>query len=81
MRARCRHRDTLLALLALGGVMTPAPAAAQATPISELWREWATLEETWRAERAERERLRRRLERLREARGSETPRGVTEERR
>lgn len=43
-------------------------AAAQSSPVSELWRQWAVLEQQWKAERAEVARDRARLEARRKAR-------------
>lgn len=42
-------------------VLAPAAAQAQSSPVSELWREWAVLEQQWRAEKAEVEADHRRL--------------------
>lgn len=42
-------------------------ARAQSSPVSELWRQWAVIEEAWRAERVEVEADRRRLRERAEA--------------
>lgn len=50
-------------------------ARAQSSPVSELWRQWAVLEQQWKAERAEVARDRARLEARRKARSGEKGEG------
>lgn len=52
---RPRHRSLRLALLAaLALCLLPlGPALAQSSAVSELWREWAVLEQQWRVEKAQ----------------------------
>lgn len=60
---------TLLVCLA-AGVGLPAPARAQVSVISELWREWAVLQRQLRDARDEAARERRRLEKREKARAA-----------
>lgn len=66
-----------LALLA-GSTLAARPAWAQSSPVSELWREWAVLEQAWRAEKteveADRKRLRERAAKKADAKAPEPPR-------
>lgn len=43
------------------GALVAGPAWAQSSPVSELWRQWAVLEQAWRLEKAEVEADRARL--------------------
>lgn len=56
------------ALALAAGLLLPTTASAQASQVSELWREWAALEKQWRVERAEVETDRRRLRARRDGR-------------
>lgn len=39
--------------LVAAGALGAGPVFAQSSPVSELWRQWAVLEQAWRAEKAE----------------------------
>ncbi|MEZ4433288.1 MAG: hypothetical protein R3F65_12845 [bacterium] len=47
--------------LVVVGALVAGPAWAQSSPVSELWRQWAVLEQAWRLEKAEVEADRARL--------------------
>ncbi len=71
---RGMQRLVLVAALAVSALLLlPSAASAQASQVSELWREWAVLEKQWRVERAEVQTDRRRLRARREGRNPDAP--------